>query len=219
MAQADADENGGPRLTSAEKKELAELRRKNRLLEQENEILRRAAAYFARENVLPPIAFRLAHELAADDMDAAVACRLPGVSRSGYYEWKGRPESARGSASRNLLKLIERVHAESRGSYGSPRVSAELWLGLGMEVNRKRVERLLRQAGIQGICRRRGRKNLVNAATGEDLVRRSFTAGWPERLIVKAGYLPVRGGSQYWTVTQPHSQVMWSCLSGTPQPR
>jgi transposase len=53
MAQADADENGGPRLASAEKKELAELRRKNRLLEQENEILRRAAAYFARENVLP----------------------------------------------------------------------------------------------------------------------------------------------------------------------
>jgi transposase-like protein len=53
MAQADADENGGPRLTSAEKKELAGLRRKNRLLEQENEILRRAAAYFARENVLP----------------------------------------------------------------------------------------------------------------------------------------------------------------------
>ena len=53
MAQADADDNGGPRLASAEKKELAELRRKNRVLEQENEILRRAAAYFARENVLP----------------------------------------------------------------------------------------------------------------------------------------------------------------------
>ena len=53
MAQADADDNGGPRLTSAEKKELAELRRRTRVLEQENEILRRAAAYFARENVLP----------------------------------------------------------------------------------------------------------------------------------------------------------------------
>ena len=55
MTQADADENDGntARLTSAEKKELAELRRKNRQLEMENEILKRAAAYFARENVLP----------------------------------------------------------------------------------------------------------------------------------------------------------------------
>jgi len=54
IAQADADDNGsGERLASTEKKELAELRRRNRLLERENEILRRAAAYFARENVLP----------------------------------------------------------------------------------------------------------------------------------------------------------------------
>jgi transposase len=55
MTQADTDENGGgaTRLTSAEKKELAELRRKNRQLEMENEILKRAAAYFARENILP----------------------------------------------------------------------------------------------------------------------------------------------------------------------
>ena len=54
MAQADADDNGSPvKLTSAEKKELAELRRKARQLELENEILKRAAAYFARENVLP----------------------------------------------------------------------------------------------------------------------------------------------------------------------
>lgn len=54
MAQADADDGGrGDRLTSAEKKDLAELRRRNRQLETENEILKRAAAYFARENVLP----------------------------------------------------------------------------------------------------------------------------------------------------------------------
>ena len=54
MAQADADENGSEsRLTSAEKRELAQLRRDKRRLEMENEILKRAAAYFARENVLP----------------------------------------------------------------------------------------------------------------------------------------------------------------------
>jgi transposase-like protein len=54
MAQADADDNGSQgKLASTEKKELAELRRKNRQLEMENEILKRAAAYFARESVLP----------------------------------------------------------------------------------------------------------------------------------------------------------------------
>lgn len=54
MAQADADDKGsGDRLTSSEKKELAELRRRNKQLEVENDILKRAAAYFARENVLP----------------------------------------------------------------------------------------------------------------------------------------------------------------------
>jgi putative transposase len=115
-------------------------------------------------------------------MDVAVACRLLGVSRSGYYEWKGRPESVRAVRDKELLKLIGQVRADSRGSYGSPRVTAELRLGLGEQVNRKRVERLMRQAAIQGVYRRRGRKNLVNAATEEDLVRRDFTASWPDAL-------------------------------------
>jgi putative transposase len=113
-------------------------------------------------------------------MDVAVACRAPGVSRSGYYEWRGRPEPAWEARNKDLLKLTERVHAESRGSYGSPRVTAELRLGMGGQVNRRRVERLMRQAGIQGIYRRRGRENLVSTATEEDLVRRDFTAAWPD---------------------------------------
>jgi putative transposase len=131
-------------------------------------------------------------------MDVAVACRLPGASRSGYYEWKGRPESGREARNRDLLKLIESVHAGSRGSYGSPRVTAELRLGMGGQVNRKRVERLMRQAGIQGIYRRKGRKNLVSAATEEDLVRRDFAADWPDALwLTDITEHPAREGKLY----------------------
>jgi putative transposase len=101
-----------------------------------------------------------------------VACRVLHISRSGFYDWPGRPEPPRDLRNKEVLKLISEIRAESRGSYGSPRVHAELRLGKGIEVNRKRVERLMRNAGLQGICRREGRRNLVSAATREDLVRR-----------------------------------------------
>jgi putative transposase len=78
--------------------------------------------------------------------------------------------------------MIKEIHEESRRSYGSPRVTAELRLGLGLAVNRKRVERLMREHGIQGIYRRKGRKNLVNAATEDDLVKRQFTVDAPDVL-------------------------------------
>lgn len=83
-----------------------------------------------------------------------MACRVLKVSRSGYYEWRGRPESPRATRNRELTKIITRVHEESRGSYGWPRVYAELRLGLGEQVNHKRVRRLMREAGLQGIYRR-----------------------------------------------------------------
>ena len=78
--------------------------------------------------------------------------------------------------------MIARIHEESRGTYGWPRVHAELALGLGEHVNRKRVARLMREAGLQGVHRRKGRKNLVNAATEEDLVHRQFTVADLDRL-------------------------------------
>jgi len=111
-----------------------------------------------------------------------VACRVLNASRSGFYDWLGRPEPPRELRNKEVMKIIREIHAESRGSYGSPRVHAELRLGKGMQVNRKRVERLMREAGLQGIYRRRGRRNLVNAATEEDLVRRQFTVEEPDRL-------------------------------------
>jgi putative transposase len=111
-----------------------------------------------------------------------VACRVLGVSSSGYYEWLGRPESPREIRNKELGKLIARIHEESRGTYGWPRVHAELVPGLGETVNRKRAARLMREAGLQGIHRRKGRKNLVNAATEEDLVHRQFTVAELGRL-------------------------------------
>ncbi|GEM_PF-3986588 len=78
--------------------------------------------------------------------------------------------------------MIREIHEEFRFSYGSPRVTAELRLGLGLAVNRKRAGRLMREHRIQGIYRRKGRKNLVHAATGEDLARRNFAVDAPDAL-------------------------------------
>jgi putative transposase len=127
-----------------------------------------------------------------------VACRVLKTSRSGYYDWAARPESARETENRQLVKMIRAVHEESRFSYGSPRVTAELRLGLGLAVNRKRVERLMRENGIQGIYRRKGRKNLVNAATEEDLVRRQFAVDAPDVLwLTDITEHPTTGGKLY----------------------
>ena len=111
-----------------------------------------------------------------------MACRVLNVSRSGYYDWRGRPVSTREQENTLLLKHIEQVHADSRGTYGWPRVHAELVLGLGMSVNRKRVARLMRQAGLQGLYRRRTRRGPAAAATAEDLVNRQFSVTGPDRL-------------------------------------
>jgi transposase-like protein len=130
MHQADADDGGDAgQPSSSEKKELAELRRRNKQLEIENDILKRAAAYFARENVLPKIVFPLVRELADDRIPGAEACLVLNVSRSGYYDWLGRPELPRELRNKELLKLATAIYAESRGSYGSPRVHAGLGLG------------------------------------------------------------------------------------------
>ena len=109
------------------------------------------------------------------------------VSRSGYYDWVGRPASARQQENEYLVKLIERIHAESRGTYGWPRVAAELRLGLGLPVNHKRVARLMRQAGLQGLYRRRRRGCTIRdpaADPAADLVNRQFTVDRPDRLWI-----------------------------------
>ena len=118
-----------------------------------------------------------------------VLCRTLGVSSSGFYSWRARRHRPAGRtlADRELTERIRAIHKQSRGTYGSPRVWAELLLGEGIHVGRKRVERLMRAAGIEGIYRRRRRgcpRRDPAAELSDDLVNRNFAASGPDRLWV-----------------------------------
>jgi len=116
----------------------------------------------------------------------SLLCSVLGVSRAGYYAWKDRPASARRRRDDRLTEQIGRVHAESNGTYGWPRIHAEL-RHRGVHVSRKRVARLMRQAGLSGLVKRRKGKTTIRVpgiATAPDLVRRDFTPAAPNRLWV-----------------------------------
>ena len=78
-----------------------------------------------------------------------VATRVPRVSKSGYYEWRGRAPSARAVRHAWLTEQIQAVHLASRGVCGSRRIHAELTLGLGIAVSHGAVQMLMRRAGIR----------------------------------------------------------------------
>ena len=121
--------------------------------------------------------------LAADGIPVAVACRFLNISRSGYYDWASRSPSARAVAGAELTRTIRRIRADSRETYGAPRVLTELRLGLGVHVGRKRVARLVRLDGLVGVSHRRKRRGWKpDIATREDLVKRQFRADTPSRL-------------------------------------
>ena len=77
-------------------------------------------------------------------------CRVLEVSRSGFHAWATRRPSARAVEDARLLGRIAQIHATNRGVYGSPRIHAELVFADGERIGRKRVERLMRLAGISG---------------------------------------------------------------------
>jgi len=105
--------------------------------------------------------------------------RVLKVSASGYYAWRSRPASARATADADLTRHIRTIHAGSQGTYGAPRVHAELKAD-GLSVGRKRIARLMRAAGIAGVSRRRSAPITTRQATdhhpASDLVRRNFMA-------------------------------------------
>ena len=93
--------------------------------------------------------------MAAENLPVQVACRILGVSESGYYEHRKRTPSERSIRHAMLTELINQVHVESRGIYGGRRVHAELTLGRGVLVGHNQVELLMRRAGLQGLTGRR----------------------------------------------------------------
>jgi putative transposase len=76
-------------------------------------------------------------------------CEMHGVTRAGFYAWCKRQPSQRHQDDQDLLARVRQIHADSRGFYGSPRVAGQLRLD-GHGVGRRRVARLMRQAGLQG---------------------------------------------------------------------
>jgi len=116
----------------------------------------------------------------------ATVCRVLGVSASGYYAWQTRPRSARAQADRALLGQIRAIHERSRGTYGAPRIHAEL-ADQGVHIGRKRVARLMQAAGVTGVSRRAfvtTTRRDADARPAPDLVQRTFTADGPDRLWV-----------------------------------
>jgi putative transposase len=129
--------------------------------------------------------------------------RVLGVSASGYYAWVKRRPSHRAVQDADLLDQIRTFHRTSRGTYGTPRIHRDL-RDAGIRVGRKRVARLLKQAGLQGVSRRKWVRTTVRAAMGRpapDLVQRQFVASGPNQLwVADITYIPTWAGLLYLAV-------------------
>lgn len=136
------------------------------------------------------------------DYPIATMCRVLEVSSSGYYAWHGRGPSSRKQADRALVAKIKGFHERSRGTYGRPRIHADLKED-GERVGPKRVARLMRQAGLVGVSRRRAVRTTVRDGQGPapDLVEREFHADGPDRLwVADITYVPTNTGFLYLSV-------------------
>jgi len=132
----------------------------------------------------------------------ATMCRVLGVSASGFYAWRKRAPSRRRQDNAALTKTVRTIHAVSRGTYGAPRVHAEL-ASEGIPASRNRVARVMREANIVGVSRRRFVVTTVRdgGRQAPDLVDRTFTADAPNTLwVADITYIPTWMGFLYLAV-------------------
>jgi putative transposase len=136
----------------------------------------------------------------------AVMCRVLGVSRTGFHNWERRVPSDRALTDAWLIDKIRRIHAQSRGVYGAPRIHAELRLEHDVRVGRKRVARLMKAAGISGVRpqkRFRTTVRIPGITPAGDLVERQFRPDRPNVLwVADITYLRTGEGWLYLAAVQ-----------------
>jgi transposase InsO family protein len=128
-------------------------------------------------------------------------CAVLGLSTSGYYAWRARPESRRAAVNRALLDDIRVIHRQSGGVYGAPRVHAALQAD-GRRVGRHRVARLMRRAGLRGLAALPRRVRTTHSRHGHPIapnrLARNFQAAIPNRIwLADLTYIPTGEGWLY----------------------
>ncbi|MEV0324735.1 IS3 family transposase [Streptomyces sp. NPDC050658] len=127
-------------------------------------------------------------------------CGILGIARSSFHYWRRTAplRAARRAADDRLAGRIREVHRDSDGTYGVPRITAELRDEDGLLVNHKRVARIMRTIGVEGVrLRRRQRTTITDpaAAKAPDLAGRDFTAKLPNtKYVSDITYLSIGGG-------------------------
>ena len=129
----------------------------------------------------------------------SLLCSVLGVTRQGYWAWSKRPVSARRLQDEQLKARILELWTASHETYGAPRLHADLRLGDGLEIGKKRVARLMRELSIEGVSRRRGHVRTTTpdrrAAPAPDLVKRDFHASRPDEIwVADITYIPTYEG-------------------------
>lgn len=136
----------------------------------------------------------------------ALMCRALEVNRTSFHDWERRPPSDRSLQDAWLLEQIKQIHETNRRVYGAPRIHAELRLGRGIRVGRKRVERLMKSAGVSGlVAKKYGRTTIrvPGVRVADDLVERQFRPSTPNVLwLADITYLRTWEGWLYLAAVQ-----------------
>ncbi|MFC8048132.1 IS3 family transposase [Nocardia sp. NPDC057353] len=181
MKAADVEDGISPGTTAAENAELREARKRIRLLEQENEVLRRAAAYLSQAN-LPKMIYPLVRELAADGIAVAVTCRVLKIARQPYYRWLAEPVTAADLGRAYRANALFDAHRDDP-EFGY-RFLADEALAAGEPMAARTAWRICSaNKWWSSFGKKRGGKSgRSGPPVHDDLVARNFTADAPNRL-------------------------------------